>query len=157
MAKSFKDKIQQKAVNPTLQFISQPEEQTKPEIISQPEGLTEDDIRIIAKTIMASEGKIDGIASGTRRPMVIDLDGKQGSEVRPLSDRDIEGMRKQAKRKAPPARRALPQYEEETKSRRLQLLLTPSLYEAIKDKAAEERLSVNEFINSALKDAISRK
>ena len=60
-------------------------------------------------------------------------------------------------KKAPPARRAQPQYDEETKSRRLQLLLTPSLYEAVKDKAAEARLSVNEYINSILKDAVSRK
>ena len=49
-------------------------------------------------------------------------------------------------KKAPPARRAQPQ-----------LLLTPSLYEAVKDKAVEARLSVNEYINSILKDAVSRK
>lgn len=59
-------------------------------------------------------------------------------------------------KKAPPARRAQPQYDEETKSRRLQLLLTPSLYEAVKDKAAEARLSVNELINSILKDAMRK-
>ena len=112
MAKSFKDKMQQRAaVNPTLQFISQPE----PE-----EAATE------PQTVEESKAKRKGsTASSTPR-------------------------------KAPPARRALPQFDEETKSRRLQLLLTPSLYEAIKDKAAEERMSVNELINSILKDAIRK-
>lgn len=43
----------------------------------------------------------------------------------------------------------------ETKSRRLQLLLTPSLYAAIRDKAAAERRSVNDTINIILQDAIS--
>lgn len=56
---------------------------------------------------------------------------------------------------APPARRALPQYEE-TKSRRLQLLLTPSLYEAVKQRAAEEHMSVNELVNTILSDTIRK-
>lgn len=109
MAKSFKDKMQQRAaVNPTLQFISQPEPEEEPQ------------------TVEEGKAKREGsTASSTRR-------------------------------KAPPARRALPQFDEETKSRRLQLLLTPSLYETIKDKAVEERLSVNELINSILKDAIRK-
>lgn len=102
MAKSFKDKMQQKAVNPALMFISQQEPEKEP----------------------------------------------------PTAERKIE--RQTAPRSAPPARRALPQYDEETKSRRLQLLLTPSLYEAVKAKAAQERMSVNEYINSVLKDATGK-
>ena len=110
MAKSFKDKMQQKAaVNPTLQFISQPDQE---------------------------ESAI---------PQTAEIRTKRKSATVPGSDR-----------KAPPARRALPQFDEETKSRRLQLLLTPSLYEAIKSKAIAERLSVNELINSLLKDAIEK-
>ena len=125
MAKSFKDKIQQKAVNPTLQFISQPEPEGEPQ-------------RLKIET----------------RPLY------QRAEE-PQTVEDGKGKRKastasRAPKKAPPARRALPQYEEETKSRRLQLLLTPSLYEAVKEKAAEERLSVNEYINATLKDAIGK-
>lgn len=58
--------------------------------------------------------------------------------------------------RAPQARRALPQFDEETKSRRLQLLLTPSLYDAIKDQANREGRSVNELINSILKDAMRK-
>ena len=38
----------------------------------------------------------------------------------------------------------------ETKSRRLQLLLKPSTYNAIKERADERYISVNEWINAAL-------
>lgn len=105
MAKSFKDKIQQKAVNPTLQFISQPEPE-EPSTASQ-------------------------------------------SAVKQEADRIPDRPQRAAQ-----ARRAQPQYDEEIKSRRLQLLLTPSLYEAVKARAAEERLSVNELVNSILKATI---
>ena len=112
MAKSFKDKMQQKAaVNPTLQFISQPEPE---EADTEPQTV--------------EEGKAK----------------RKGSTA------------SSTPRKAPPARRALPQFDEETKSRRYQLLLTPSLFEAVKDKAAEERISVNEFINIVLRDATGK-
>lgn len=100
--KTFADKIKEKAVNPTLQFISPPE----------PE---DDQIAEEAATIEPQPKEL--IPSTTRR--------------------------------------ALPQYEE-TKSRRLQLLLTPSLFEAVKAKASEERLSVNEYINSILKNAVRK-
>ena len=109
MAKSVKDKMQQKAINPTLQFISQPEPEEEPQTVEE---------------------------------------GKRKRKASPASS---------APEKVPPARRAQPQYEEETKSRRLQLLLTPSRYEAVKAKAAEERGSVNEFINGTLRDAVSGK
>lgn len=84
MAKSFKDRIQQKAANPTLQFITPPEEE-------KPQG----------------ESWRDHVAG-------------------------------------------------ETKSRRLQLLLTPSLYEAVKEEAEQRGLSVNEIINLILKDAMRK-
>lgn len=115
MAKSFKDKIQQKTVNPALQFLTQPEE-------DKPRRLEREAV-ISPQTVEGSKAKTKGSAA-TSTP-----------------------------RKAPQAKRAIPQFDEETKSRRLQLLLTPSLYEAVKDKAAEERMSVNEYINSILKDA----
>ena len=108
MAKSFKEKMQQKAaVNPTLQFITPPDQE-----------------EAIPQTAEQSRSR------------------RKAAAV-PGSDR-----------KAPQARRAQPQFDEEIKSRRLQLLLTPSLYEAIKAKAIEERVSVNELINILLKDAI---
>ena len=45
-------------------------------------------------------------------------------------------------------------YGGEAKSRWLQLLLTPSLYAAIRDRAAEERRSVNDMVNLILQDAL---
>lgn len=112
MAKTFKDKMQQRATNPTLQFISQPETATEPQEESQ--SVEESKTRESAST-----------ASG--RP-----------------------------RKAPQARRALPQYGEEIKSRRLQLLLTPSLYEELRERAALDRMSVNELMTVALMDYLSK-
>lgn len=96
MAKSFKDTMQKKATNPTLQFITPPEDK-------QPHEQEE-------KPIAATQ----------------------------------------------PAQRAFPQYGEETKSRRLQLLLTPSLYDAIKAEAGIKHISVNELINTIMKDAIRK-
>lgn len=130
MAKTFKDKMQQKAVNPTLQFISQPDQEE------------EQSHRLKIETRPLYQREED-----TTEPQTAE-DGKRKRKTATASS---------TAKKAPPARRAQPQYDEETKSRRLQLLLTPSLYEAVKDKAAEARLSVNEYINSILKDAISRK
>ena len=129
-SKTFKDKIQQKAVNPTLQFISTPEPEEE-----QPH-------RLKIETRPLYQREEDAI-----EPQTVE-EGKRKRKASTASS---------APKKAPPARRAQPQYDEETKSRRLQLLLTPSLYEAVKDKAAEARLSVNEYINSILKDAVSRK
>lgn len=43
----------------------------------------------------------------------------------------------------------------EAKTRRLQLLLTPSLYESVKERAEAEGLSVNETISELLQRALS--
>lgn len=48
--------------------------------------------------------------------------------------------------------RALQRQTEETKSRRLQVLLTPSLYDDLRERATQERISVNEMLNTILKD-----
>lgn len=103
--KTFADRI--KAVNPTLQFISQPT--TEPQ--NEPQEAEE----------LRPERRSSS-SSGTHQ-------------------------------RAPQTHRAT--LDEETKSRRLQLLLTPTLYEAVKERAAAERLSVNELINSILRDAMS--
>jgi len=42
----------------------------------------------------------------------------------------------------------------ELKSRRLQLLLQPSLHEKIKKQAAAEGISVNEYVHSALEEKV---
>ncbi len=42
----------------------------------------------------------------------------------------------------------------ETKSKRVQVLLQPSVYEAVKARAQAENISVNEAINTALKEYV---
>lgn len=108
--KSFKEQMQEKAINPALQIISTPEAPSEPQ-----------------ETPKRTRSKKTGTTSSST-----------------LS-------------KATPAKRADPLFDEETKSRRLQLLLTPSLYEAVRGAASEEHMSVNEYINTVLRDAISRK
>lgn len=54
---------------------------------------------------------------------------------------------------APEGFKANPLYVE-TKSRRMQLLVQPSLYEAIKARATTEGTSVNELVHSILEAAI---
>ena len=55
-------------------------------------------------------------------------------------------------RSTPPGYKVNPYYIE-TKSKRIQLLLQPSLHEKLKKKAAEEGISVNELIHSTLEEA----
>ena len=112
MAKSFKDKIQEKAKAPeAMRYISTP-----PPVDPEPEPRPQPE----------------------RKP-------KKRASASTSTPRKA----------ATPARRAIPEYEE-TKSRRLQLLLTPSLYEAVKERAAEERMSVNELVNTILNDTIRK-
>lgn len=54
---------------------------------------------------------------------------------------------------APKGFKANPLYVE-TKSRRMQLLVQPSLYEALKARATAEGLSVNELVHSILEDVL---
>lgn len=110
--KTFTDRIQQIAANPTMQFISTPEAAPEP----QKEPQTAEKRRPERKT---------SSASGTPQ-------------------------------RAPQARRAQPQYNEEAKTRRLQLLLQPSLYDELKAKADQERISVNEMISIILKDYLRK-
>jgi len=120
MAKTFKDKMQQKAVNPTMQFISQAEEPEQAE------------------------------------PLPFTPIKGESPELRDKPKASRGSSKRKATPPPPPAHRAQPQYGEEAKSRRLQLLITPSLYEAVKARAAEERRSVNDFINAALWDTIRK-
>lgn len=110
--KTFTDRIQQIAANPTLQFISTPEAAPEPQKAPQ----TAEKKKPERKTSSASS----------------------------------------TPQRAPQARRAQPQYDEETKSRRLQLLLQPSLYDELRAKAAQEHISVNEMISIILKDYLRK-
>lgn len=49
---------------------------------------------------------------------------------------------------------ARPHPRKELKTRRLQLLLQPSLYDAVKERAEAEGLSINEEIGYLLRDAL---
>jgi len=117
MAKTFKDTMRQKAVNPTMQFISQPDE------TEQAEPLPFTPIKGESPELITRKSSSSSASSSS----------KSRRKAAPISA---------------PARRAQP--NEETKSRRLQLLLTPTLYEAVKDNAADEGMSVNEWINKSL-------
>lgn len=59
------------------------------------------------------------------------------------------------KGKVPEGYKANPEYIE-TKSRRVQLLIQPSVYDALKARAQAEGVSVNEVINTALKKYTER-
>lgn len=63
----------------------------------------------------------------------------------PTAEELIEALRKVAE-SAP-----------ETRSKRLQLLITPTMYDALKKLSAESKLSVNEIVNIALAEYLSDK
>lgn len=79
-------------------------------------------------------------------------------EETPEQEVQPERIRKAPPRKASPLQAAQPMRApqgREAKTRRLQLLLTPSLYEAVKGRADAEGLSVNETISELLQQALS--
>lgn len=70
-----------------------------------------------------------------------------------------EAVATQVKLEAKPATKAPEGYKlnplyVETKSKRLQLLIQPSLLKKVKDKAMSEGISVNELVHSILQDAL---
>jgi|BioPla2DNA2_1021312.scaffolds.fasta_scaffold10504_4 hypothetical protein len=69
------------------------------------------------------------------------VDGKQEGATTPTG----------GKREAPEGYKPNPEYIE-TKSRRVQLLVQPSVYEAVKAKAKANGTSTNEAINEALRE-----
>lgn len=57
--------------------------------------------------------------------------------------------------KAPAGYKPNPEFIE-TKSKRVQLLVQPSVYEAVKARAKAEGISTNEAINTALREYVER-
>lgn len=53
--------------------------------------------------------------------------------------------------------KALGENPQETRSRRMQVLVTPSLYDALKDLTDETKVSMNEIVNSALLEYLKGK
>lgn len=71
----------------------------------------------------------------------------QPERIRTASKKKASSLQAEKPMRAPQGR--------EAKTRRLQLLLTPSLYEAVKERADAEGLSVNETISELLQQALS--
>lgn len=53
--------------------------------------------------------------------------------------------------------RDLAENTSETRSKRMQILVTPSMFNALKNLSAETKLSVNEIVNVALVDYLKGK
>ena len=116
--KTFADAMKQKALNPTMPFITAREEPQE----AQTEGIE-------------TQGRPAPEASaGASKP------GRSKGNPRT----------KRQEKELPPA----PPVENETKSRRLQLLIKPSIHQAIKLEADARHTSVNDLINSILQDHI---
>ena len=82
------------------------------------------------------------------------------SFISPESIEAVDGKQKKPakskpKAKAPEGYKANPEYIE-TKSKRVQLLVQPSVYEEVKKKAKAEGISTNEAINEALRKFVER-
>ena len=75
-------------------------------------------------------------------------------ETRPLYQREEAGTSAHVKTTdAPEGYKANPLFVE-TKSRRLQLLVQPSIYEALKEGAKAEGRSVNDYVHTILEKAL---
>lgn len=91
------------------------------------------------------------------------VDGKTEKATTPKGNKpDVAKAGKPAERKrskktasAPAGYKPNPEYIE-TKSKRVQLLVQPSIYEAVKAKAKAEGISANEAINEALREYVER-
>lgn len=59
-----------------------------------------------------------------------------------------------AKREAEEAKKKVS--KEETRSRHVQILVTPTMYEAVKEKTLKDNISVNEFVNRAIEKALQK-
>lgn len=60
----------------------------------------------------------------------------------------------QAKREAEEAKKMAG--KEEARSRHVQILVTPTMYAAVKEKALKDNISVNEFINRAIEKTLHK-
>lgn len=114
MPKSFKDKMIEKATNPTKAFISTSEAAQE-----------------------AAEWPQEAAQRKGEQEQAQQVQEPERSQKRPL-----------------PAPRT-PIYDE-PKSRRLQLLIRPSLHEDLKNLAQQQRISLNELINIILQEAVRK-
>lgn len=135
MANKFAEKMKKR--NPAMMFISTPEEEPEEEA---PEVSVNPDTGRNRLTIQESPAH--------KRIR----EEKEAAEEAGRKRREAEASTLKA---GAPALNRAPQ-RGEAKSRRLQLLIQPSLYEAVKARAEAEGLSVNEEIGELLRSALSK-
>lgn len=77
------------------------------------------------------------------------------SSIEAVDGRPKETSKPTGAKKAPAGYKPNPEFIE-TKSKRVQILIQPSVHEAVKAKAQAEGISVNEAINTALREYVER-
>ena len=130
MGNSFKEKAEKRrnaANNPAMMFISQPQAEEPRETVTLPSGV---------KLPKMSAAEIDALEAGIAE--------RAEALEQVMRDHPLQAAQPM---RAPQGR--------EAKTRRLQLLLTPSLYEAVKRRAEADGLSVNETISELIQTALS--
>ncbi len=80
-------------------------------------------------------------------------DKKEVQEIKEESIEQSLSNQNQAKMQIPEGYKLDPRFIEK-KSKRLNLLMQPSLYKKIQDKAKKEKKSVNDFIHSAMEELL---
>lgn len=78
------------------------------------------------------------------------VEAVEGKTEEPVATSSLTGTKK-----APEGYKVNPEFIE-TKSKRVQLLLQPSIYEAVKAKASSMGISTNEAINEALRQYVEK-
>lgn len=79
----------------------------------------------------------------------------ESEETENQGNQELAPSRAELETQAPEGHKINPAYIE-TKSKRIQSLIQPSVYEAIKALAKEKGTSVNELVNEALREYIVR-
>ena len=91
-----------------------------------------------------------------KKSFIADLQNPAMSFISQDSIDRAEGRETETKAETKPAKAASGYLKEERKSKRVQLLITPSLYEAIKEKAEASGTSTNNYINYLLKEGVGQ-
>ena len=90
---------------------------------------------------------------------ITEAEQPEEQETRPAPKQTVKAPTRSPSRSTSKAKNDEPRYKLdpkyiETKSRRVQLVMQPSLYNKIKQAASKQDISVNEFIHKTLEDAL---
>lgn len=77
------------------------------------------------------------------------------SSIEAVDGKPARASKPTGAKKAPAGYKPNPEFIE-TKSKRVQILIQPSVYDAVKARAKAEGISVNEAISTALKEYVDR-